>query len=166
MAATLRSGYRPGNRRLHGHAGYGDERTCLQDALEKLGVPTGVQTAIAMNEVAEPFIRRRAERHLGAGSGGAACSWHREPLLHDRHGSRPRAVELHADVLLKATKVDGVYRTRPDAVSDARRYDTLSYTEALQREFEVMDGAAVQLCKENDLPIIVFNLAVAISSEL
>ncbi|HEV3312299.1 MAG TPA: UMP kinase [Chloroflexota bacterium] len=131
----------------------------LQDALEKLDVPTRVQTAIAMNEVAEPFIRRRAQRHLELGRVVLLVAGTGNPYFTTDTAAALRAVELHADVLLKATKVEGVYEQDPIKHPGARKYDSLSYTEALQREIEVMDGAAVQLCKENDLPIIVFNLA-------
>ena len=131
----------------------------LQDALEKLGVPTRVQTAIAMNEVAEPFIRRRAERHLERGRVVLLVAGTGNPYFTTDTAAALRAVELHADVLLKATKVEGVYEADPMTNPLARKYDSLSYTEALQQDIEVMDGAAVQLCKENALPIIVFNLA-------
>jgi uridylate kinase len=131
----------------------------LQDALEKLDVPTRVQTAIAMNEVAEPFIRRRAQRHLERKRVVLLVAGTGNPYFTTDTAAALRAVELHADVLLKATKVEGVYEQDPMVNPSARRYQSLSYTEALQREIEVMDGAAVQLCKENDLPIIVFNLA-------
>jgi uridylate kinase len=130
----------------------------LQDALEKLQVPTRVQTAIAMNEVAEPFIRRRAQRHLELGRVVLLVAGTGNPYFTTDTAAALRAVELHADVLLKATKVEGVYEQDPLLNPSARRYQSLSYTEALQREIEVMDGAAVQLCKENDLPIVVFNL--------
>lgn len=131
----------------------------LQDALEKIGVPTRVQTAIGMNEVAEPFIRRKAQRHLELGRVVLLVAGTGNPYFTTDTAAALRAVELHADVLLKATKVEGVYEQDPLLNPGARKYRSLSYTEALQREIEVMDGAAVQLCKENQLPIIVFNLA-------
>ena len=130
----------------------------LQDALEKLGVPTRVQTAIAMNEVAEPFIRRRAQRHLELGRVVLLVAGTGNPYFTTDTAAALRAVELHAEVLLKATKVDGVYDQDPVLNPAARKYDSLTYMEAQRRELEVMDGAAVQLCKENELPIIVFNL--------
>jgi uridylate kinase len=130
----------------------------LQDALEKLGVPTRVQTAIGMNEVAEPFIRRRADRHLELGRVVLLVAGTGNPYFTTDTAAALRAVELHANVLLKATKVDGVYDQDPMVHPQARKYDSLSYTEAQHRELEVMDGAAIQLCKENELPIIVFNL--------
>lgn len=131
----------------------------LQDALEKLDVPTRVQTAIAMNEVAEPFIRRRAERHLKLGRVVLLVAGTGNPYFTTDTAAALRAVELHADALLKATKVEGVYEQDPMLNPTARKYRSLSYLEALQRELEVMDGAAIQLCKENALPIIVFNLS-------
>lgn len=131
----------------------------LQDALEKLGIPTRVQTAIAMNEVAEPFIRRRAERHLELHRVVLLVAGTGNPYFTTDTAAALRAVELHANVLLKATKVAGVYEQDPLLHPAARRYRSLSYSEALKREVEVMDGAAIALCKENDLPIVVFNLA-------
>lgn len=131
----------------------------LQDALEKLEVPTRVQTAIAMNEVAEPFIRRRAERHLERGRVVLLVAGTGNPYFTTDTAAALRAVELHCDALLKATKVEGVYEQDPMLHPSARKYTSLSYTEALKREVEVMDAAAVALCKENNLPIIVFNLA-------
>ncbi len=131
----------------------------LQDALEKLNVDTRVQTAIGMNEVAEPFIRRRAERHLELGRVVLLVAGTGNPYFTTDTAAALRAVELHAEALLKATKVAGVYEKDPFLNPSARKYRSLSYTEALKREVEVMDGAAVALCKENDLPIIVFNLA-------
>jgi uridylate kinase len=130
----------------------------LQDALEKLGVPTRVQTAIAMNEVAEPFIRRRAERHLEKGRVVLLVAGTGNPYVTTDTAAALRAVELHTEVLLKATKVAGVYEQDPFVYPDARKYRSLSYTEALRREVEVMDAAAISLCKENELPIIVFSL--------
>lgn len=131
----------------------------LQDALEKLGVPTRVQTAIGMNEVAEPFIRRKAQRHLELGRVVLLVAGTGNPYFTTDTAAALRAVELHADVLLKATKVDGVYDQDPLLYPDARKYDSLSYNEALRKELAVMDGSAIQLCKENELPIIVFNLS-------
>lgn len=131
----------------------------LQDALEKLEVPTRVQTAIAMNEVAEPFIRRRAERHLELGRIVLLVAGTGNPYFTTDTAAALRAIELHADVLLKATKVEGVYEQDPILNPEARQYRSVSYNEALQQELDIMDGAAIQLCKENGLPIIVFNLS-------
>ena len=132
----------------------------LQDALERLGVPTRVQTAIAMQEVAEPYIRRRAMRHLekgrvvifGAGSGN--------PFFTTDTTAALRAAEIGADVLFKATKVDGVYDSDPRQNPNARRYETLTYSHVLTQDLRVMDSTAISLCKDNNIPIIVFDLSV------
>lgn len=130
----------------------------LQDALERNGVPTRVQTAIAMQEVAEPYIRRRAMRHLekervvifGAGSGN--------PFFTTDTTAALRAAEIDAEVIFKATKVDGVYDSDPNLNPDARRYEALSYQDVLTKDLRVMDTTAIALCKENKIPIIVFDL--------
>lgn len=132
----------------------------LQDALERSGVPTRVQTAIAMQEVAEPYIRRRAIRHLekgrvvifGAGSGN--------PFFTTDTTAALRAAEIGADVLFKATKVDGVYDSDPRTNPNARRYQTLNYGHVLTQDLRVMDTTAISLCKDNNIPIIVFDLSV------
>lgn len=132
----------------------------LQDALERTGVPTRVQTAIAMQEVAEPYIRRRAIRHLekgrvvifGAGSGN--------PFFTTDTTAALRAAEIGADVLFKATKVDGVYDSDPTTNPQARRYQTLNYGHVLTQDLRVMDTTAISLCKDNNIPIIVFDLSV------
>jgi uridylate kinase len=131
----------------------------LQDALEKLEIPTRVQTAIAMNEVAEPFIRRRAQRHLELGRVVILVAGTGNPYFTTDTAAALRAIELHCDALLKATKVDGVFECDPVLDPSARQYSSLGYNDALLRELEIMDGAAIQLCKENTLPIIVFSLA-------
>ena len=133
----------------------------LQDALERIGVPTRVQTAIAMQEVAEPYIRRRAIRHLekhravifGAGSGN--------PFFTTDTTAALRAAEIGADVIFKATKVDGVYDSDPHLNPQAKRYQSLTYKHVLAEELKVMDSTAIALCKENDIPIIVFDLSVS-----
>ncbi|MBS0018317.1 MAG: UMP kinase [Arthrospira sp. SH-MAG29] len=130
----------------------------LQDSLEQIGVPTRVQTAIAMQEVAEPYIRRKAIRHLelnrvvifGAGSGN--------PFFTTDTTAALRAAEIDAEVIFKATKVDGIYDCDPAVNRDARRYNTLTYGYVLTHDLRVMDSTAIALCKENNLPIIVFNL--------
>lgn len=132
----------------------------LQDALEQIGVPTRVQTAISMQEVAEPYIRRRAIRHLekgrvvifGAGSGN--------PFFTTDTTAALRAAEISADVLFKATKVDGVYDSDPRINPQARRYQTLTYGHILTQDLRVMDSTAISLCKDNNIPIIVFDLSV------
>jgi uridylate kinase len=130
----------------------------LQDALERAGVPTRVMTAIAMNEVAEPYIRRRAIRHLEKGRVALFVAGTGNPYFTTDTAAALRAVEINAEVLLKATKVDGVYDKDPMAHDDARRYARLDYSDLLRDQLKVLDGAAVSLCMENDLPIVVFDL--------
>ncbi|MDQ2101035.1 MAG: UMP kinase [Tychonema bourrellyi B0820] len=133
----------------------------LQDALEQAGVPTRVQTAIAMQEVAETYIRRRAIRHLeknrvvifGAGSGN--------PFFTTDTTAALRAAEIDAEVIFKATKVDGVYDSDPHINPNARRYQTLTYGHVLNQDLRVMDSTAIALCKENNIPIMVFDLTVS-----
>ena len=133
----------------------------LQDALEQAGVPTRVQTAIAMQEVAETYIRRRAIRHLekkrvvifGAGSGN--------PFFTTDTTAALRAAEIDAEVIFKATKVDGVYDSDPHVNPNARRYQTLTYAHVLNQDLRVMDSTAIALCKENNIPIMVFDLSVS-----
>lgn len=132
----------------------------LQDALERNNVPTRVQTAIEMQEVAEPYIRRRAIRHLekgrvvvfGAGSGN--------PFFTTDTTAALRAAEITADVVFKATKVDGIYDSDPRTNPNAQRYQSLSYDHVLTKNLRVMDGTAIALCRDNDIPIIVFDLSV------
>jgi uridylate kinase len=132
----------------------------LQDALERTGVPTRVQTAIAMQEVAEPYIRRRAIRHLEKGRvvifGGGSGN----PFFTTDTTAALRAAEIGADVLFKATKVDGVYDSDPRSNPNARRYNTLTYGHVLTQDLRVMDSTAISLCKDNNIPIIVFDLSV------
>lgn len=130
----------------------------LQDALEQKGVQTRVQTAIAMQEVAEPYIRRRAIRHLekgrvvvfGAGSGN--------PFFTTDTAAALRAAEIDANVIFKATKVDGIYDSDPNLNPDAKRFESLTFTHVLNQDLRVMDTTAIAMCRENDIPIIVFNL--------
>jgi uridylate kinase len=129
----------------------------LQDALEKQGVPTRVQSAITMAQIAEPFIRRRAVRHLekgrvvifGAGTGN--------PYFSTDTAAALRANEMGAEVILKATKVDGIYNKDPKKHKDAVRYEQVSYREALEKQLKVMDAAAFALCMDNKMPIVVFD---------
>jgi uridylate kinase len=130
----------------------------LQDALETVGVPTRVMTAIAMNEVAEPYIRRRAIRHLEKGRVTIFVAGTGNPYFTTDTAAALRAVEINAEVLLKATKVDGVYDRDPMTDDGARRYARLDYADLLRDQLKVMDGAAVSLCMENDLPIVVFDM--------
>ena len=130
----------------------------LQNAIEKLGVPTRVQTAIDMPKIAEPFIKRRAIRHLekgrvvifGAGTGN--------PYFTTDTAAALRAIEIDADVVVKATKVDGIYDKDPKKFADAVKYDVVTYDECLCKNSRVMDQTAISLCRENNLPILVFNL--------
>lgn len=130
----------------------------LQDALEKVGVPTRVMTAIAMHQVAEPYIRRRAVRHLEKGRVAIFVAGTGNPYFTTDSAAALRAIEIGADVLLKATKVDGVYDADPVTHPGARRYAELVYADLLRDQLKVMDAAAVSLCMENDLPIVVFDL--------
>lgn len=132
----------------------------LQDALEKIGIHTRVQTAIAMAEIAEPYIRRKAIRHLekkrivifAAGTGN--------PFFTTDTAAALRAMEIGADVIFKATKVDGIYNKDPTKHADAVKLDELTYIEVLNRQLEVMDSTAISLCMDNKLPILTFNLKV------
>ncbi len=130
----------------------------LQDALEKIGVPTRVQTAIDMQEVAEPFIRRRAIRHLEKGRVVIFAAGTGNPYFTTDTAASLRAIEIEADIILKGTRVDGVYSADPLKQPDAELFDSLSYLEVLQRGIKVMDATAVSLCMDNDLPILVYNL--------
>ena len=130
----------------------------LQDALEKIGVPTRVQSAISMAQVAEPFIRRRAVRHLEKGRvvifGGGTGN----PYFSTDTAAALRANEIGAEVVLKATKVDGIYDSDPKQNPKAKRYSQIRYAEALQKQLKVMDSTAFSLCMDNQMPIIVFDL--------
>ena len=130
----------------------------LQDALEKQGVDTRVMSAIEMNQVAEPFIRRRAMRHLekgrvvifGAGTGN--------PYFSTDTAASLRAMEIKAEVIMKATKVEGVYDCDPVKDRNAKMFETITFTDVLNQGLRVMDATAISLCQENDLPILIFNL--------
>jgi uridylate kinase len=130
----------------------------LQDALEKQNVFTRVQTAIEMNQVAEPFIRRRAIRHLEKGRVVIFAGGTGNPYFSTDTAASLRAMEIKADAILKATKVDGIYDADPMKVPDAKKYSTLTYMDVLRQGLKVMDSTAISLCKDNNLPIIVFNL--------
>src|SRR5450756_144491 len=130
----------------------------MQDAMEKLGIVTRVQTAIEMPPVAEPFIRRRAVRHLEKGRIVILAAGSGNPFFTTDTAAALRAVELNAQVLLKATKVDGVYDDDPIRNPKARKFEELSYMRALNMGLKVMDSTALSLCKDNNLPIVVFNL--------
>ena len=130
----------------------------LQDAIERAGIPVRVMSAIAMNEIAEPYIRRRAVRHLEKGRVTIFVAGTGNPYFTTDTAAALRAVEIDAQVLLKATKVDGVYDADPMTDPSARRFETLSYHDVLKDQLKVLDAAAVSLCMENHLPIVVFDL--------
>jgi uridylate kinase len=130
----------------------------LQDAIEKQNVPTRVLTAIEMRSVAEPFIRRRAVRHLEKGRVVVFAAGTGNPYFTTDTAAALRAMEIKADVILKGTKVDGIYSADPVKFPDATRYEQVSYLQVLQERLQVMDATAVTLCMDNRLPIIVFNL--------
>jgi len=130
----------------------------LQDALEKHGVFTRVQTAIQMQQLAEPFIRRRAIRHLEKGRVVIFVGGTGNPYFTTDTTAALRAIEIGADVIIKGTKVDGVYSSDPVKNKRARKYDTLKYLDVLKKGLKVMDATATSLCMDNKLPIIVFNL--------
>ena len=132
----------------------------LQDALERAGVPTRVMTAIDMNEVAEPYIRRRAIRHLEKGRIVVFAGGTSNPYFSTDTAATLRGLEIHADVVAKATSVDGVYDKDPRKHTDAVRFDSIGYSEMLSRDLRVMDASAVAMCRDNKLSIIVFNLTV------
>jgi uridylate kinase len=130
----------------------------LQDACEHAGVPTRVLTAIEMRQVAEPFIRRRAVRHLEKGRVVVFAAGTGNPYFTTDTAAALRAMEMRADVILKGTKVDGIYTADPMLYPSATRYDTISYLQVLERGLKVMDATAISLCMDNKLPIVVFNL--------
>ena len=130
----------------------------LQDALEKQGIPTRVMTAIAMQSVAEPYIRRRAIRHLEKGRIVVFAAGTSNPYFSTDTAAALRALEIHAQVLAKATRVDGVYDKDPMQHTDAIMYKQVSYTEVLSKSLKVMDASAVAMCRDNKLTIAVFNL--------
>ncbi|MDB4470750.1 UMP kinase [Deltaproteobacteria bacterium] len=130
----------------------------MQDALEKQGVVTRVQSAIDMQQVAEPYIRRRAVRHLEKGRVVIFSAGTGNPYFTTDTAASLRAMEINAEVILKATKVDGVYTSDPLKNSDAVKLPTLTYLEVLQKGLQVMDATATSLCMDNDLPMIIFDL--------
>jgi len=130
----------------------------LQDAFEKAGVHTRVQTAIEMQEVAEPYIRRRAIRHLEKGRVVIFAGGTGNPYFTTDTTAALRAMEIDAQVIMKATKVDGIYDKDPVKFPDAQRFDEISYMEVLQKGLKVMDSTAISLCMDNEMPIHVFNL--------
>ncbi|ACZ06963.1 Uridylate kinase [Sebaldella termitidis] len=130
----------------------------LQNSIEKMGVPTRVLTAVQMPEIAEPYIRRRAIRHLEKGRIIILAGGTGNPYFTTDSGGALRALEIGADILAKGTKVNGVYDKDPQKFADAVKYDNISFDETLTKNLKVMDAAALSLCRENDLPVIVFNI--------
>lgn len=130
----------------------------LQDALEKVGVVTRTMSAIDIPQLAEPFIRRRAERHLEKGRVVIFAAGTGNPFFTTDSAASLRALEIKADVILKATKVDGIYSADPMVFREAVRYDKISYQEVLEKQLKVMDASAISLCMDNNLPIMVFNM--------
>lgn len=130
----------------------------LQNALEKVKVPTRVQSAIEMRELAEPYIRRRAMRHLEKGRVVIFAAGTGNPYFTTDTASALRAMEIGAQVILKATKVDGVYTSDPVKDPTAKKYDTIGYIDVLKKGLTVMDSTAISLCMDNNLPIVVFNV--------
>jgi uridylate kinase len=130
----------------------------LQDALEKIGVPTRVMTAIDMEKIAEPYIRRRAIRHLEKGRAVIFVAGTGNPYFTTDTAAALRATEISADVILKATKVDGVYSADPMKVRGAKKFAKLKYIDVLKKGLRVMDATAISLCMDNKMPIVVFNL--------
>jgi uridylate kinase len=132
----------------------------LQDALEQAGAPTRVMSAIAMNEIAEPYIRRRAVRHLEKGRIIVLVAGTGNPYFTTDTAATLRAVEIGAQVILKATRVDGVYSADPEQEPDAKRYATIGYTEVLAHRLQALDATAVSLAMDNRMPIVVFDMTV------
>jgi uridylate kinase len=133
----------------------------LQDALERAGdVPTRVLSALEIKEVAEPYLRRRAIRHLEKGRIVIFAAGTGNPYFTTDTAAALRAAEIHADLIMKATRVDGVYSADPEKDASAQRYERLSFEEAIQRNLQFMDQTAIQLCRENGVPIVVFDMTV------
>lgn len=130
----------------------------LSDALEQAGVDTRVLTALEMHQLAEPFVRRRALGHLSKGRIVILAGGTGNPFFTTDTAAALRGTELDCDVLLKATKVDGIYTADPNKVADAERFEELSYKDVINKELRIMDMTAITLCKENGLPVVVFNL--------
>jgi uridylate kinase len=130
----------------------------LQDGLEKVGIPTRVQTAIEMRQIAEPFIRRRAMRHLEKSRVVIFAGGTGNPYFTTDTAATLRGTEINAEVILKATKVDGVYTSDPKKNKDAVKFDNITYLDVLNRGLKVMDSAAISLCMDNHIPIIVFDI--------
>ena len=133
----------------------------MQNALENLGVETRVMSAIKMDQVCEPVIRRRAERHLAKGRVVIFAAGVGSPFFTTDSGAALRAAEMKCNALFKGTSVDGVYDADPKRVPDAKRFDTVSFSQVLARDLKVMDASAVALCRDSNIPIVVFNIREA-----
>ena len=131
---------------------------CMQNSLEKLGVDTRVQSAIRMDEICEPYIRRRAIRHMDKGRVVIFAAGVGNPYFTSDTGASLRASEMNCDLIAKGTKVDGVYTANPDTDAEAKRYNHVSYLDVLTKDLKVMDATAISLARENAIPIMVFNL--------
>ncbi|CAA9509973.1 MAG: Uridine monophosphate kinase [uncultured Sphingomonas sp.] len=130
----------------------------MQNALEQMGVETRVQSAIKMDQVCEPVIRRRAERHLAKGRIVIFAAGVGSPYFTTDTGAALRAAEMKCNALFKGTSVDGVYSADPKKVADARRFDSIGFDQVLAEDLKIMDAAAVALCRDNDIPIVIFNI--------
>ena len=130
----------------------------IQDALEQIGTPTRVMSAIAMNEICEPYIRRRAERHLEKGRVVVMVAGTGNPYFTTDTAATLRAVEIHAHVILKGTRVDGVYDADPETHPEAQRYSRIGYTDLLSNRLQALDATAVSLAMDNEMPIVVFDM--------
>ncbi|MBE3089042.1 MAG: UMP kinase [Actinobacteria bacterium] len=130
----------------------------LQDSLEKKGISTRVQSSITMQQIAEPFIRRRALRHLEKKRVVIFAGGTGNPYFSTDTAAALRALEINAEIIFKATKVDGVYNKDPKKFSDAKKYDSLTFMEVLNKDLRILDSTAISLCLENDLPIVVFDI--------
>ena len=128
----------------------------LQDAIEKIGVPTRVQTAIEMRQIAEPFIQRRAMRHIEKNRINIFAGGTGSPFFSTDTAASLRAAEIKAEVILVAKTIDGVYTADPKIDPNAKKYDKVSYQEVLEKDLKVMDSTAISLCKDNNIPLVVF----------
>ena len=128
----------------------------LQDAIEKIGVPTRVQTAIEMRQIAEPFIQRRAMRHIEKNRINIFAGGTGSPFFSTDTAASLRAAEIKAEVILVAKTIDGVYTADPKVDPNAKKYDKVSYQEVLEKDLKVMDSTAISLCKDNNIPLVVF----------
>jgi uridylate kinase len=158
VAASTRHGMDRASADYMGMLGTVMNALAMQEALERIGLNTRVLSAITMQELCEPYIRRRAMRHLEKGRVVIFAAGTGNPYFTTDTAAALRAMEIHAEVLLKATKVDGIYDKDPKKHPDAVRFTRLTYLEVLQRDLQVMDSTAIAMCRDNKLPLVVFNL--------